>query len=128
MSSPLAKQKSYMTSCRGNSELPLSSSTWSNEHNIRHYHHSVEYFSGSSSNPDEVQFQTIHNRPPNTLVERHLGYQQKPQVACNSILEKKAKISCWRTATTTPSTRCCASTTSVRGSRLFPRMTSLTIS
>lgn len=126
MSSPLAKQKSYMTSCRGNSELPLSSSSWSNEHNIRHYHHSVEYFPGSSSTLDEVQFQTIHNRPPNKPVKRQFGYHQRPQVACNSTLEtKKAKISCWRTAKTT--SHCCASTT-VRGTRLFPRMTFVTIS
>jgi len=119
----VAQKELYMTSCRRNSELPLSSATWSNIHDIWHYNSFESYpVLGSSSNLDEVQFQTIHNRPPK-LVNRQLGYLQAPQVACNSTLEKKAKVSCWRTATTT--SRCCGSTT-VRGSRLFPRMTSIT--
>ena len=100
------------------SELPLSSSTWSNEQEIRHYHHnSFESYPilllDFSSNLDEVQYQTNHNRPPKLPVsKRQLGYPQQPQVVCNSTLEKKAKVSCWRTATTTKS---CGNTT-VRGS------------
>ena len=99
------------------SELPLSSSTWSNEQEIRHYHHnsfeSYPILLDFSSNLDEVQYQTNHNRPPKLPVsKRQLGYPQQPQVVCNSTLEKKAKVSCWRTATTTKS---CGNTT-VRGS------------
>jgi len=129
--SPEAKQELYMTSCRRNSELPLSSSTWSNEQEIRHYHHnsfeSYPILLDFSSNLDEVQYQTNHNRPPKLPVsKRQLGYPQQPQVVCNSTLEKKAKVSCWRTATTTKTSLHCCGNTTVRGSRLFPRMTSIT--
>lgn len=128
--SPEAKQELYMTSCRRNSELPLSSSTWSNEQEIRHYHHnsfeSYPILLDFSSNLDEVQYQTNHNRPPKLPVQRQLGYPQQPQVVCNSTLEKKAKVSCWRTATTTKTSLHCCGNTTVRGSRLFPRMTSIT--
>lgn len=133
--SPEAQQELYMTSCRRNSELPLSSSTWSNEQEIRHYHRNNSFESypilllDFSSNLDEVQYQTNHNRPPKLSVsQRQLGYPQQPQaVVCNSTLEKKAKVSCcWRTATTTKTSLHCCGNTTVRGSRLFPRMTSIT--
>merc|ERR1712083_1096068 len=95
--------------------LPLSSSTWSILHD-RHYYSLECETLGSSSEIDEVHnrsHQKIHNWPPRLC---QLG---RPRVACYS----KAKGSCWRTAEyKTPN---CGGTT-VRNSRLFPRMTSIT--
>merc|ERR1711982_65350 len=113
---PVAQQDSYMTSCTRNPELlPLSSSTCSILHD-RHYYSLECETLGSSSTIDEVHnrsHQKIHNWPPRLC---QLG---RPRVACYS----KAKGSCWRTAENKPN---CGRSTTVRNSRLFPRMTSIT--
>lgn len=114
---PVAQQDWYMSSCTADPELlPLSSSTWSILHD-RHYFSLECETLGSSSKNDEVQnhrskSKKIHNWPPRLC---QLG---QPRVACYS----KAKDSCWRTAENKPN---CGGTT-VRNSRLFHRMTSIT--
>lgn len=114
---PLAQQDSYMTSCTRSPELlPLSSSTWRILHENRH---SLECGPLGSSSIDQIgedQRKLHENWPPKKV--HHQLPQRPSRVACYS----KAKVSCWRTARNR--TTHCGGTT-VRNSRLFPRMTSI---
>jgi len=116
-----AQQELYMTSCTRNPELlPLPASTWSTSDES---HISSSSGSGSSSSVDEVHCPNHHNWPPRLVEHSRVGCNCD-FACCYSDPVSEAKKSCWWTARQQNTHTLYCGGTTVRTSRLFPRMTS----